>query len=465
MDDLPAELCVLITDFLSILELLTLSSINPFFSIRKACKIQLIFNNKGTPSRHSRHLINKIGNIITSCVLTKISTVILPRFLKKLSADIKTLDPEDSFETYPNYLTQLEFLGSFNDRIYNLPSTIKYLKLCDSYNRTNSIWPLELRKLILGRNFDRNLDNLPSKLKFLKIKGKFNKSLLKLPDSLLTLILILECNTFIQLAFSPNLKKLVAKLPNLEIIRTENFNYIKLQDLPDSLEFLNVEFICPETHYILPKSINTWILPKNKINRNLLAYDNFNKVIRLEGNFHQNYSDSWNNINSAIIINGHNSDLSYFNFKQLKLVFKLNRTIENLSLPVKLEKLVIDRIYWIESEAFDLPTSLKYLKIYGSIPKINWSALINLKTVILRITRNNPSLCKKYIEDYPNLKLSKLRIFNSVDKLPPNIQYAHLLSNYQKLNFEIPCSLIHLKINSTIDISNVPNTVRFIELV
>jgi hypothetical protein len=114
--------------------------------------------------------------------------------------------------------------SKFNQKIDNLPSSIRDLTLSYYLNQRLDNLPPEIRSLTLGNSFNQRLDNLPSGIINLTLDWEFNQCLDNLPSSIINLTLGYH--------FNQRLDNLPSSIINLTL--GDNFNQ-PLDNLPSSI--------------------------------------------------------------------------------------------------------------------------------------------------------------------------------------------------------------------------------------
>ena len=183
-------------------------------------------------------------------------------------------------------ITHLNITKLFNQRIDNLPSTIKYLTLGSNFDQPIDNLPSNLIYLTLGYHFNQPIDNLPSTIKYLTLKHKFNQPINNLPSNLTHLTLGHDFNqpinslpssiTHLTLGFNFNqpIDSLPSSITRLELGYT--FNQ-PINSLPPKLTYLSLDIMGVQSRSfnyddlvaILPESLKRIKIPCNIVGKRL----------------------------------------------------------------------------------------------------------------------------------------------------------------------------------------------------
>ena len=133
--------------------------------------------------------------------------------------------------TLPTNIIEIEFDVYYNQKIDNLPYSIKKIEFSyfSVFNQTIDFLPADLEYLALHGCFNQPIDNLPNNLKYLILGYCFDQSIDNLPDSLNYL--------YVGLIFS----KKINKLPQNLIVLGLNCKYKYLDDVKLFCDKLNIK--------------------------------------------------------------------------------------------------------------------------------------------------------------------------------------------------------------------------------
>lgn len=456
MDNLPKELVLLITDFLSANELKN-SQTFLFYQTSKYWELKIVKYSNGrkiqrsnilTVNSNSERSINpKKIKIDTTNVKDEELPLKLPKHLKHLIINFDNkygyyLD--DLFNDYPLKLKELKLLGDFNDVIDNLPNSLKYLRLSEKFNRKILNLPSGLKKLKIGMSFNRPLNNLPNNLKYLFLGGgtyttnqyEFNQTLEELPSNLIKLRIM--SNKYIK--YPSNIPDSIKYLKIKKCIVTNNT--IKL---PSNLIYWYICEIMDENEEIIhltkinvnfPKSLTNIEIIYNDlivINENIksLRIWKGHNIKMLDLNLSKTSLSSLDlsSLSSLDLMNVHKPFILPATLKKIRISSHFDKVIE---FPESIEYIILTDDF---NQKINLPNNLKYLKLGKSFNQDLNNIPKSLRTLILK-SRFNKSL-----EHIYESNITRFDTYCIVTALPKNLEIAKLRNSNQEFNFDIPLSL------------------------
>lgn len=150
-------------------------------------------------------------------------------------------------DNLPLSLNKLVFssVSQFRKRINKLPSNITLLTFTNIFNRQINYFPQKLSQLTLSSGFDANINNLPSMLLQLNCGDYFNKCINNLPHRLTQLYLCKDFKKYIN-----NLSSIISYID-----LNSNFFTYKINNLPNSISYMRINYLDIITNSKLPNSL------------------------------------------------------------------------------------------------------------------------------------------------------------------------------------------------------------------
>ncbi len=446
---------------------------NPTSSYKK----KICFELSNDSYNEGKFICDKYGVKIEDCNSVVIDST-FNKYLYGIPDNIKYIETCHSncvynkpLNNFPKYLEELDIirLVEFNNKLDNLPSTLKVLSIGGIYSHPLDNLPEGLQELRVGGNYECKLKKLPKNLETLYLKHDFNQELNDPPSGLKHLIisesskyvgslnnlpyglktLIISSNYIYDLNNLPvTLKKIRInnKKSNNANIKKYNFEY-----LPENLDCLEIE-----THETEDFTLDN--LPCN-----------LRKLIFKTGIYNQKL----NNLPA--------------NLKVLNLSFMKEYNGEDLILPQNLQTL---NIYSKNQIKIHYPSSLKSLSINGSLFSVNKSKFEKLSQIKIleicpdsgndNISINLPNSLKYFKQFY----IGNLTIVNNLpDSLeyfivgqcfnqeikyfPPNLKVFYIDNpNYKYQIDNLPSGLekLYYSVNSNHHVSNLPSGLKYLYL-
>jgi hypothetical protein len=252
----------------------------------------------------------------------------LPRNLKKLILN------EIRFPILylPKSLEYLE-ISFFNQKLILPNGSLKTLIFYSHFNQEIDFYPSSLEYLDLGRSYNKSLDKLENtKLKVLKLGDEFNQTVDKLPKYL------------IELEFGRDFSRNVNNLPgSLQKLSFGKYFNNQVDNLPGSLKELYFDKYFNQDVSNLPTSL-TRIIFGSRFNQITLSFTRLKNLKYLV--FNKDYDQKLDNLP--------------YNLEQLDIHGNFNQTINNL--PTNLKVLSIEGVDFNHSIDF-LPSKLEFLSI------------------------------------------------------------------------------------------------------
>lgn len=373
--------------------------------------------------------INNLPTSITKLSLSTLSTIYsldnLPYSTKQLLIYVNIFKHIDNI---PHSLIYLRISNDdFNIKINNLPNTILYLYFRSiAFNKKINKLPKSLISLeIYFNKFNNNIGNIP-KLEYLRLNSNnFNKPINNLSICLSKLMLS-DCLNFNQ--SMDNLPKNLKKI-NQDYLKSFNKN---LHNLPSSLVTLELRDCIN-----LNCSLNNLPLLLKYIE--IYNYTSSNKLHHLLKKLKLDYcSNNDNIVNYKFDKLNHYLVESLTNLKILSLLsFSDNKNMYLENLPNSFTILILN------NESFNKPID--------NLPCL-------LTRLMIRETDNFNQLLNNLPNSLVELYLNSECFNKPLLKLPHNI---YLIYNCQN---ELITNISHLACYSNIELNNLPNTIRYLEL-
>jgi len=193
--------------------------------------------------RQMTRIENKSPDFPVEILTPEIDTIILNflfnQKIDNLPPTIKTLEFLDGTIDYNDGPREYSI---FDHPVEKLPTSIEKIKFGYSFNQPIGMLPRGIRYLEFGEEFDQSVDNLPPGLKTLIVKTRFNQCLDNLPDGLEELKIIgtvcyEEQRRFCY--FGQSLENLPGNLKRFEIY-SDDYEH-SLLNLPSGLRVLVVD--------------------------------------------------------------------------------------------------------------------------------------------------------------------------------------------------------------------------------